>query len=466
MFVKKTFFKFYFKLILFSLVFFLTISKLAISEVLTEEEIKYIESQIKNSEKSSEKSDKYIEYEDIKEKKPKKNPFNFFGLSKKKKKEKSKKKYIKKKTVLENKITPDNLKIGVLLPLTGKYSYIGQSFLDTMQMVIYENKKFDSELIIKDTKANSNLARNATKELVNQNVDIILGPFFSSSLNQSLKIAKLKNIPLISFSSDRNEKEKGVYLMGFEPEKQISDITEYTLKKNYTRFAALLPNSKYGKRILNTYKKVLNKNSMSLTKAELYDPKTNDFEKYIQNLVGLKKNPQLEKDEESGENPIEDFDPGFDVLLLIETGNKLRQASALLTYYGVDFKKVKLIGTGEWYIDNIGTEPGLVGAWFVAPSPRLWINFKKKFHKLYNYEPVRLSSLAYDSLTAVFSIVSKNDGFYELNYGDFQNSYGFSGIDGEFKFLPDGTVKRKLSILEIRQNNFKVEKLAKKKSFN
>ena len=122
-------------------------------------------------------------------------------------------------------------------------------------MVIYENKKFDSELIIKDTKANSNLARNATKELVNQNVDIILGPFFSSSLNQSLKIAKLKKIPLISFSSDRNEKEKGVYLMGFEPEKQISDITEYTLKKNYTRLAALLPNSKYGKRILNTYKK-------------------------------------------------------------------------------------------------------------------------------------------------------------------------------------------------------------------
>ena len=376
-----------------------------------------------------------------------------------------KKKNEKKPPVFINNKEPDKLKIGVLLPLTGKHSYIGQSLLDTMQIVIYENKKIDSELIIKDTKANPSLAKKATKELVEQNVDVILGPFFSSSLNKSLKIAKYKNVPLISFSSDRNEKEKGVYLMGFEPEQQISDITEYTIRKNYKRFAALLPNSKYGKRVLNTYRKVLNKNKFLLNKVELYDLDTNDFEKNIQKLVGLDKNPQLEKDEETGENPIEDFDPGFDVLLLIETGNKLRETVALLTYYGVDFKKVKLIGTGEWHVDNIGSEPGLIGAWFVAPNPKLWQNFKKKFYKFYNYEPIRLSSLAHDSLTSVFSIINKNDKFYELNYMDFQNSYGFTGIDGDFKFLSDGTVERKLSILEIKQNSFKVEKIAKKKSF-
>jgi ABC-type branched-subunit amino acid transport system substrate-binding protein len=458
MFVKKVLYKLYLKLIFFSLVFFLSTSNLAISDVLTEEEIKYIESQSKNSEKG----DKYIEYEDIIEKKPKTNPFNFFGITKKNKK----KKVIEKKTVLTNKITSSKLKIGVLLPLTGEYSYIGQSLLDTMQIIIYENKKIESELIIKDTKANPSLARKATKELVSQNVDVILGPFFSSSLGDSSKIAQYKNIPLISFSSDMKEKKNGIYLMGFEPEKQISDITDYTIKKNYKRFAALLPDSKYGKRVLRTYRKTLNKNKLLLNKIELYDQKTNNFEKHIQKLVGLDKNPQIEKDEETGENPIEDFDPGFDVLLLIETGNKLREAVALLTYYGVDFNKIKLIGTGEWHIKNIGSEPGLIGAWFVAPNPKLWQNFKKKFYEFYDYEPIRLSSLAYDSLISVFSIVKKNDGIKELNYEDFQNSFGYTGIDGDFKFLSDGTVERKLSILEIRKNSFKVEKVAKKKSFN
>ena len=337
--------------------------------------------------------------------------------------------------------------------------------LDTMQMVIHKNKNIDSELIIKDTRANPVLAKKATKELVDQNVDVILGPFFSLSLKESFKIAQYKNIPLISFSNDKNLKEKGIYLMGFEPEKQILDITDYTVKKKYKRFAALLPNSKYGKRALRTYRKALNKNNLLLNKIELYKPQTKDLEKNIQNLVGLDKNPQIELDEETGENPLENFDPGFDVLFLIENGNNLKQTLALLTYYGVDFSKVKLIGTGEWYVENIGSEPGLVGAWFVAPNPKLWNTFKKKFYKLYNYEPIRLSSLAYDSITTALSIISKNDKLYELNYNDFQTTYGFTGIDGDFKFISDGTVERKLSVLEIKQNGFKVERIAKKKFF-
>ena len=59
MFVKKVLYKLYLKLIFFSLVFFLSTSNLVISAVLTEEEIKYIESQTKDTEKK----DKYIQYE-------------------------------------------------------------------------------------------------------------------------------------------------------------------------------------------------------------------------------------------------------------------------------------------------------------------------------------------------------------------------------------------------------------------
>ena len=51
MFVKKVLYKLYLKLIFFSLVFFLSTSNLVISAVLTEEEIKYIESQSKDSKK-------------------------------------------------------------------------------------------------------------------------------------------------------------------------------------------------------------------------------------------------------------------------------------------------------------------------------------------------------------------------------------------------------------------------------
>ena len=88
MFVKKVFNKLYLKIIFFSLIFFISINSSAISAVLTEVELKYIEEQ--STESNDDKDEEsYIKYEDIKEKKTKKNPFIFFGSKKKKIKKES-----------------------------------------------------------------------------------------------------------------------------------------------------------------------------------------------------------------------------------------------------------------------------------------------------------------------------------------------------------------------------------------
>ena len=400
-----------------------------------------------------------IKYEDLKVQKKKiRNPFNIF---KNKKKESSK---ATQKPDSDDLWKKENFKIGVLLPLSGKYSYVGQSLLDTMTIVIEENKNLDVELIIKDTKANPLVTKKITHELIDEKVQIILGPFFSSTSGEISKIAKYNKIPLISFSNDNKKKGQGIYLMGFEPEIQIEEITEYTINKNYKRFAAFLPNTEYGKRALYAYRDTLRKHGIAIKKVELYDPKKKQFENHIQQLVNLEKSPNIEKDPETGEDPLIDLDPGFDVLLVIESGGNLKHITALLTYYGVDLPNVKLIGTGEWYEKNIGAEPGLMGAWFASPEPKLWESFEKKFFNFFNYEPIRLSSLAYDSLTTTLKIL-KNKKTGKFKFKDFQNSYGYVGIDGKFRFKSDGSVERNLAILEIGDKKFKIQKKPESKFF-
>ena len=127
----------------------------------------------------------------------KKQTVNPFGIFKNKKKEKYK--TIQPKDDLWEKQEEESVKIGVMLPLSGKYFYVGQSFLDTMSIVINENKSKDIELIIKDTKSNPLVAKKAAHELIDKKVQIILGPFFSSTSNEVSKIAKYNKIPLISF---------------------------------------------------------------------------------------------------------------------------------------------------------------------------------------------------------------------------------------------------------------------------
>ena len=85
------------------------------------------------------------------------------------------------------------------MPLSGKYSYVGESILDSMQLVVSENKNLNIELIIKDTKANPERAKKEARNLIEKNVEIILGPFFSSSLESITNIAKYNKIPIISF---------------------------------------------------------------------------------------------------------------------------------------------------------------------------------------------------------------------------------------------------------------------------
>ena len=468
MIVKIFFNKLYLKLVSLFLIIFLLIFNYSYADVIGEGgyrsnvEVNEYED-IKDRKKNTERCRKTktlgcdrsnIKYEDLKVPKQvkKKQTVNPFGIFKNKKKEKYK--TTQPKDYLWEKQEEESVKIGVMLPLSGKYFYVGQSFLDTMSIVINENKSKDIELIIKDTKSNPLVAKKAAHELIDKKVQIILGPFFSSTSNEVSKIAKYNKIPLISFSNDSKRKGQETYLMGFEPEMQIEKITEYAIKKDYKRFAAFLPNTEYGKRALYTYRNTLREHGIAIKKVELYDLKKKEYEKHIQNLVNLKKSPKIEKDPETGEDPLIDFDPGFDVLLVIESGGNLKHISALLTYYGVDLPKVKLVGTGEWFERDIGSEPGLVGSWFASPEPKLWNSFEKKFFNLFNYKPIRLSSLAYDSLTTAIKI-SENKETEKFNFKDFQNTYGFTGIDGKFRFNSDGSVQRNLAILEIGNRKFK-----------
>ena len=89
MLAKNDLYKLYPKLIFFSLVFLLILSNFALSAVLTEEEIKYIESQLEKS-KDKDDNENYIKYEEIENKEKK--VFDFFGINKKKKKKKVTKK--------------------------------------------------------------------------------------------------------------------------------------------------------------------------------------------------------------------------------------------------------------------------------------------------------------------------------------------------------------------------------------
>ena len=77
----------------------------------------------------------------------------------------------------------EKIKIGLIVPLTGEYSYIGKSIIKSTRMAL--NKINDSRITIipKDTRANPIDTLRVSKELYSDGIKIVIGPVFSESNN-------------------------------------------------------------------------------------------------------------------------------------------------------------------------------------------------------------------------------------------------------------------------------------------
>jgi hypothetical protein len=89
------------------------------------------------------------------------------------------------------------------------------------------------------------------------------------------------------------------------------------------------------------------------------------------------------------------------------------------------------------------------GAWYAAPDPARRADFERRFLATYGRPPNRLATLAYDGVALAGNLARLKPG------GDFSaeaitNPSGWSGVDGIFRFLPDGRSERALAVIEVQ----------------
>jgi hypothetical protein len=149
----------------------------------------------------------------------------------------------------------------------------------------------------------------------------------------------------------------------------------------------------------------------------------------------------------------------FDAVLMPTGGEQARAIGSLLTYNQLPPSKVRRIGTGLFDDNALATEANLDGAWFAAPSPNSRKAFEGRYIRTYGAKPQRLATLAYDS-TALAAILARTglqqQGRPAFTRQDLMNPNGFAGIDGIFRFRPNGTAERGLAILTFKNGQVAV----------
>jgi ABC-type branched-subunit amino acid transport system substrate-binding protein len=120
----------------------------------------------------------------------------------------------------------------------------------------------------------------------------------------------------------------------------------------------------------------------------------------------------------------------------------------ILIANGVDPKRVQLLGTGLWEDAQIFSNPPLDGAWYAGPDSTGFRNFSGRYRSRYGQDPVRTASLAYDAVALVAALV-KTQGQQRFSESVLTTGSGFTGIDGLFRFRPDGTNQRGLAVMKV-----------------
>jgi ABC-type branched-subunit amino acid transport system substrate-binding protein len=336
-------------------------------------------------------------------------------------------------------VPPTTVKIAVLVPLSsqGHSGVIARSLKQAAELAVFERDSRNLELMIKDDKGTPEGSKAAAEDVINRGATLILGPLFAKSVAAVAPLARKAGVPVVAFSSDREVAGDGVYLLSFHPTPEIERVVAYAAARGTKRYAALIPQDSFGKVVEPVFRDAVARTGGSIVALETYPGNANAL------LAPLRKISIDIANAEARGGPV-------DALFLPGGQEYLELLGRLLPQAKIDTSRIRLLGTGGMVYPNVGRDPALVGAWYPGPDPRGWSDFAQKYAKTYSQAPPRIAGLAYDAVNLAI-VLAGDAGGKGFSAAALTRAGGFTGIDGTYRLLSDGTSDRALAILEVQK---------------
>jgi ABC-type branched-subunit amino acid transport system substrate-binding protein len=341
------------------------------------------------------------------------------------------------------------VKVAVLLPLSGANAELGKAMLEAAQLALFTTGNDRLTLVPRDTSGTPDGAASTARAALAEGAQLILGPLLAAEVDAVKPVASQANVNVIAFSTATQLAGDNVFLMGFLPRQEVVRGVMFARERGVSRFAVLAPNSEYGRLMTDALRESVGQAGATMVKADSFDPRSSDAGPAIQRLAGKSASPPPDAPPDEAPSSASPSGANFDALLLPEGGDQLKQIARRLKTAGIGTPQVHLLGSGLWDDPSIGSEPALVGGWFAASPPDARREFQSRFQATYGHSPPRLASLAFDA-AALASALAKAGGPAPFSHDAILNPSGFTGVDGLFRFAPNGLVQRGLAVLEVQ----------------
>ena len=355
----------------------------------------------------------------------------------------------------------NTLKVGLLAPLSGPYSEIGESLLYSLQLALEEINDKNVIVVPRDSGFNNKEKLNfAINDMRSSGIKIVIGPI---TYDEFEEVKKYNDLVFISPSNISPKFTNNIISIGVSLESQLTTLIEFIKKEKKKNTIIMYPKNEYLELI---EKKVDNLNLSNVKKftyssnPEVLTGEIETLTNYTQRKRNLelrkkmfedKEDPQSLKELERLEKLYTLGDVNFDSVIIIDFGNNLKSVLTSLVYTDVNQDKVLFTTINQWFDESIFYENTIKNLYYPSVNYKEFKKYNNKYFEKFKIYPNEITILAYDALGLIYYAWKKNGNISSVNDFLFKNK--IKGKIGTFSFK-NREVTQELNIYKTDKKKF------------
>ena len=355
----------------------------------------------------------------------------------------------------------EKIKIGLLVPLTGNDSEIGQSIVKSTRLAVNKINNSIIEIIPRDTKSDPTKTLQSAKELSELGVKIIIGPVFNSNL---IYLNELKDITFLSLTNKNKNYSKNIINAGINATSQLKAIDKFIKKNEIKNTIFLTPDGDYKEEI----KEAISYSKIKILKNYYYNTDPTKLTNQIEKITNYKRRKQnledeikrLENlDEDKNERLIEKLKKRdtlgrvkFDSVIIADFDESLKSVTTSLLYTDISPMDKYFITLNQWFDESLLKEISSQPMYFPSINKENYEKFSEVYFDTFNDYPNQLSFLSYDLVGLVYFLILQNNSVIDEKI--FSKKTQFKGKIGIFE-IKDNKIFHILNFYKIEDMKFK-----------
>ena len=358
-------------------------------------------------------------------------------------------------------LAAEKIKIGLLVPLSGKNSEIGKSIIKSTRLAVNKIDNLSIEIIPKNTQSTPKGALRAATELAKMGVKIVIGPVFNENL---IYLDNLDGVTFLSLTNKNDNFSKNIINAGINATSQLNTVKKFLKLNQIKNTIFLTPDVNYK----NEIKKAISVSKIKIIKNYTYNTDPTKLTQQIEKITRYDVRKQnledeitrLEKSNQTNKKRLieklkkRDTLGGvkFDSLIIADFDESLKSVTTSLLYTDISPKKKYFITLNQWFDKSLLKEASAQPLYFPSINKKNYEDFSLEYYKEFNQYPNQLSFLSFDLVGLIYYLIIQNNSIVDKKI--FKKKTLFKGKVGIFK-IENNKINHILNFYKVENNEFK-----------